>query len=184
MAPENYEKLLKLIKQDTSNFSTEKVHSESFIRVENSILSELEIELIDSAILLVQDSDDIYFRTTEGGAIQAAPRWVEQSLLDYVERNVGTDTTTTHKIIPAPGFGLLRIAKFVFSKKAREQVFVPIICDMQVEHINALEEGNLLKARWVVIRGQFSFWNKVVCFAPVSLLRQCTDIWKSIGPSG
>lgn len=85
------------------------------------------------------------------------------------------------KIVSPPGFGLLRFSEAVFSRKTFEEVFQPVISDMQTEYYDALEKGSLRKAKWILVRGNVSFWNAFISILPIALLRRCTEIWKTIG---
>ncbi len=82
------------------------------------------------------------------------------------------------KIHRPPGFKLLYLAEFLFSRKSFTEVLEPTLRDLQEEHNEALANGRIGKARWVKHRGYFSFWSAVVALAPVSLVKRLTEIWK------
>lgn len=77
-----------------------------------------------------------------------------------------------------PGFKLQIMASFLFSPKTYSEVLEPTLCDLQVEHSEALARRCFGKARWVTLRGYFSFWSAVFALAPVSLLKRLTELWK------
>ncbi|HUT50397.1 MAG TPA: hypothetical protein VM325_13740 [Alphaproteobacteria bacterium] len=77
-----------------------------------------------------------------------------------------------------PGWRLHRLATFVYSPKTFDRVFVQTLRDMQDEHSEALSQGRLLKARWVVLRGYWSFWSTAAAQLPVSAAKKLYEIWK------
>lgn len=81
----------------------------------------------------------------------------------------------------APGWTLHRIADFCFSKATVESVLGPTLRDLQLEHLEALSEGRMWKARWVRCRGYWSFWSAVVAQLPVSLVKRIYELWRAAG---
>ncbi len=81
-------------------------------------------------------------------------------------------SVTSSQLTRAPGFGLLSSSEFFFSKKTYTTVLEPVISDFQVEYIEALSQGRLLKARWVLVRGYSSFWTTALLQIPTALLGQ------------
>jgi hypothetical protein len=79
-----------------------------------------------------------------------------------------------------PGFKLLAFAEFLLSKKNFNDICVPTIADMREEYNEALLQNRIWKARWVRIRGTYSF------FAAIGLDRAFTFVsffikaWKSV----
>lgn len=61
-----------------------------------------------------------------------------------------------------PGWTLSRWIEFLFSRKSVDQIFQPIIADMQVEYIDAIAARRYWKARWVAARGYATFWYALV----------------------
>lgn len=80
-------------------------------------------------------------------------------------------------IVRPPGWLLNRFADFVYSKKTVTEVVNPILSDMQVEYCDALAENRIWKARWVRIRGYWSFWKAMALF---NILRAVADIWRKV----
>ncbi len=64
-----------------------------------------------------------------------------------------------------------RFAAAFFSQKTNKHVLEPVLRDLRDEYMEALAEGRLWKARWVRIRGTWSFWAAVVTQFPTSLLK-------------
>ncbi len=78
-----------------------------------------------------------------------------------------------------PGFKLITIAE-LFSRRIRTEVLEPTIRDLQKEHLDALAQGSVRLAHWVVFRGYVSFWSAVIALAPVSLLKKIIGLWKAL----
>jgi hypothetical protein len=57
----------------------------------------------------------------------------------------------------APGSIYLLIVDFLYSPKAVEGIFKPIIADWRTEYFDALKQGRTTKARWISIRYSFRF---------------------------
>lgn len=57
-----------------------------------------------------------------------------------------------------PGHRLLAFAEFFYSRTHYEEVLEPTIHDMRDEYNEALAAGHRMKARWVRIRGTWSFF--------------------------
>lgn len=74
-----------------------------------------------------------------------------------------------------PGSLLNCLAELFCAPKTMQRLVDPIIADMQTEHCKALAEGRNVKARWIRIRGYWSFW-KAVCFYTAA--KNLAEIWK------
>lgn len=83
-----------------------------------------------------------------------------------------------------PGSRLRHCCDLIFSKRTCSEVLIPTVRDLQDEYFEALHQGRRGKARWVVIRGYWSFWSAVVAQVPVSLTRLIVKLWKVSGPGG
>ncbi len=76
------------------------------------------------------------------------------------------------KLHRSPGFKLLALAEFLFSRKIYKKVLQPIIRDLQDEHLEALAAHRLWKARYVRLRGYCAFWSAVWAQFSGSLVRK------------
>ena len=81
------------------------------------------------------------------------------------------------QIYAPPGRHLFRFADFFFSKRTNERILQELLRDMQEEYNEALATGRPWKARWVHIRGTYSFWKTVGLHTFVKLVH---DIWVAI----
>lgn len=81
------------------------------------------------------------------------------------------------KIARPPGSYLMIFAEFAYSKKKCENVLFPAITDMREEYFEALSENRVWKARWVWLRGLWSFWAAVGFDLPITALRLVKKIW-------
>lgn len=92
--------------------------------------------------------------------------------------------TSTHpnekRLSRPPGSTLLHMAEFLYSRSAYETFFVPVISDLQVEYADALFKGRKWKAKWVRVRGTWSFLATVGARAWSGF---GSYIWKIVGPS-
>lgn len=84
------------------------------------------------------------------------------------------------RVYRPPGFKLLALADFWFSRRTYTEILEPTLRDLQDEHIEALAVGRFGKARWVALRGYCSFWSAVIALAPVSLIKRLTELWKAL----
>ena len=75
---------------------------------------------------------------------------------------------------PAPGTGLTKIARFIWSKRSYERIFEPLICDMRLEYQEALRNGETWHARWIWMRGHLSFWSAAGVFLVTRIVK---GIW-------
>jgi hypothetical protein len=75
-----------------------------------------------------------------------------------------------------PCMRLARLAKFVFPKRTYERYLSNGLAETQREYIEALQEGDLQKAKWVRIRGVALFWWDVFKLLPI--VRQ---VWALLG---
>ncbi len=91
-------------------------------------------------------------------------------------RSIGTQSMS----FSAPGAILFQILDFTVSKKTFETIYVPIIADMREEYFEAHSQNRIWKARWVRIRGTYSFFAAMGLdrvFASVSFF---VKAWKSV----
>lgn len=80
-----------------------------------------------------------------------------------------------------PGYGLLWFADFFYSKKSVEECLRPTIQDLQDEYAEALAAKRPHKARWVRIRGTWSFACAAGLLTMASIGKQVVKIWKAVG---
>jgi hypothetical protein len=79
-----------------------------------------------------------------------------------------------------PGARLRVVAEFTFSTKSYLEIFVPVLRDLFDEYCQALQAERPWKARWVRLRGYWSFWSAVVAQMPISIIKKAYQIWKAI----
>jgi hypothetical protein len=89
-------------------------------------------------------------------------------------------TPITKGIVYCPGNWMLSWSETFFSRKFFKKVCLSSINDMREEYFEALSQNRIWKARWVRIRGTYSF------FAAIGLDRAFTFVsffikaWKSV----
>jgi hypothetical protein len=79
-----------------------------------------------------------------------------------------------------PGARLRALAEFTFSPKTYLEIFVPVLRDLFDEYCQELRTERPWKARWVRLRGYWSFWSAVVAQMPISIIKKACQIWKAI----
>jgi hypothetical protein len=80
----------------------------------------------------------------------------------------------------APGWRFLSFAGFIFSKKTCVNLVEPIISDMREEYFEALSQNRIWKARWVRVRGTWSFFAAMGLDRFFSVVSLCVKVWKSV----
>lgn len=73
--------------------------------------------------------------------------FVEIKFLDVLRR-----LNSTPQISRPPGFFILHIAEFIFTKSIYERIFLQSVLDMRQEYFESLAEGRAWKGRWIVAR--------------------------------
>ncbi|WP_420125245.1 hypothetical protein [Longimicrobium sp.] len=118
---------------------------------------------------------------------------VARETLDFLEwvangppRKVQTQTKAPKRARAAhlqrpPGYGLLWFADFFYSPKSVEECLRPTIQDLQDEYAEALAAKRPQKARWVRIRGTWSFACAAGMLTMASIGKQVVKIWKAVG---
>jgi hypothetical protein len=85
----------------------------------------------------------------------------------------------TRAIQAPPAQWIRSIADIPFSRRTYEQVLEPILRDLFDEYCEALNQKRPWKARWVRIRGYWSFWSAVFAQLPISVVKMVYKIWKA-----
>ena len=113
-------------------------------------------------------SFDLLVYTCLGTAfLRVALGWVWYSLEDS-------------KVARSPGWRLHRLGSLFFSPKTFKNVLEPVLSDMQVEIFEALSDNRPFKARWVQIRGYWTFWQHLALQIPVSVGHVLLALWRAI----
>ncbi|WP_415402898.1 hypothetical protein [Tateyamaria sp. SN3-11] len=79
-----------------------------------------------------------------------------------------------------PATSLRTVLKFVFSKKAFDEVFSQAISDIHEEYFQALNEQRTRKAQFIAMRGRLSLLLTVACYLSATVLKKVVNIWKLI----
>ena len=88
--------------------------------------------------------------------------------------------SVANRLSPPPGIRLRVLAEFTFSAKTYLEIFVPVLRDLTDEYCQALKTERPWKARWVLLRGYWSFWSAVAAQMPISIIKKVCQIWKAI----
>lgn len=104
----------------------------------------------------------------------------------FIEKSIGEKVLNLLRRAPramplyrSPGWRLRRLAELVFSPKTCTTVLEPPLADLQKEYFQALAENRPWKARFVLIRGYWSFWSAVAAQLPISIIKQMYKLWKA-----
>jgi hypothetical protein len=79
-----------------------------------------------------------------------------------------------------PGSRLICLAEFLLTQKSYHEIVVPIISDMREEYFEALSQNRIWKARWVRVRGTWSFFAALGLDRFFSIVSMCVKVWKSV----
>lgn len=107
------------------------------------------------------------------GSFGAVGAFIGLFIQDFLFESVASKTS----IKLPPGIIALRIAEFIYSRKKYEMVLQPIIVDMCEEYFEALAMNRPWKARWVHVRGVWSFGAAVVADLPISAIGLVKKLW-------
>lgn len=121
--------------------------------------------------------DDIFNIVTNNVSRMRAP-----DSLTLNENRIGDKAQK--KLVAAPGNRAGSILKFVFSKKAFETVFAQAIVDMRDEHAEALSEGLMHKARWILVRDHLGLGLTVAAYLAATVGKKVMGVWNMIPPGG
>jgi len=86
---------------------------------------------------------------------------------------------TAGSIQVPPGSHLRVFAEFTFSRRTFDLLLEPTLRDLLDEYLQAQDDKRLWKARWVRIRGYWSFWSAVIAQLPISAVKMVYTIWKA-----
>jgi len=80
-------------------------------------------------------------------------------------------------LVAPPGSFAKRVLSFIFSKKAFDKIFAQAINDMREEHAEALANGEVGKARWIVVRDHLWLGLTVAAYLSASVVKRVVGIW-------
>jgi len=96
----------------------------------------------------------------------------------FFEQHASTGSWKT-RIKAPPGSHLRTLSEFLFSKKIYSTIFEPTLCDLLNEYVEALKDHRPWKARYVRIRGYWSFWSTAFAQLPISALKMAYKAWQA-----
>jgi hypothetical protein len=79
-----------------------------------------------------------------------------------------------------PGYMLLKVVAFLASKKFYSTVALQTISDMREEYFEALSQNRIWKARWVRLRGTYSFFAAIGLDRVFAFVSFFIKAWKSV----
>jgi len=82
------------------------------------------------------------------------------------------------RIICPPCWRLRWLSDFVFSQKLNDEIFQPMLDDVQFEYNEAIARNRLKKAKWITIRGHLSFVSMLFALLPTIIAKQSGEVWQ------
>ena len=79
-----------------------------------------------------------------------------------------------------PGNYFVQAIQFLVCKKRYEEMYLPIILDMREEYFEALSQNRIWKARWVRVRGTWSFFAAMGLDRALAFVPFFVKVWKSV----
>jgi hypothetical protein len=101
-------------------------------------------------------------------------------LIEFTIKWKSPATAPTAHISSPPGTHLLLVAEFLYSRQTFEEILRPAIEDMRSEYNTALVSVHRWKARWVRLRGTWSFVTAAGLVTFGSVGRVMVRFWKLI----
>jgi hypothetical protein len=125
-------------------------------------------------------------RSIEVGQIESSPEvalgiigGAILTLFFIAKRSRKISASSNKPIQLPPSFRLKDFAEFFFSRRTFETILEPTLRDLFDEYCEALAANRLWKARWVRIRGYWSFWSAVFAQLPISAVKMVYKIWQA-----
>ena len=142
--------------------------------------------------LEIKDSDGIKVTTGKNGTIEIIRTATESDspgpsgiVKDGIELSATFKSEVKKKpqgkqgrITLPPGHLLRDFVNLAYSKKIAERVLLPTITDMQKDWMDANPVNCPWKARWVTIRGYWTFLKVIGLQGVVSIIKRIFDAWK------
>jgi hypothetical protein len=79
-----------------------------------------------------------------------------------------------------PGMYLFKVAEFLMTAKSFSRVAAPSLSDMREEYFEALSQNRIWKARWVRVRGTYSFFAAIGLDRAFAFVSFFIKAWKSV----
>jgi hypothetical protein len=82
------------------------------------------------------------------------------------------------RVSEAPGAIAQRLLRFIVPKVAFDQIFSQAISDMREEYFEALQENELLKAKWIIFRDHLGLALTFASYLGTSVGKRVVELWK------
>jgi hypothetical protein len=154
--------------------SEDREKSELDIRVERLILR---TERLQVRLKRIRESDDLWQNAKPIKAVF----WGLQVLADAVIVRV-TDklfgSFGRKRIHRPPASAINSVARFIYSKRTYERIFMQLVLDLREEHAEALQAKRPRLARWIAMRGNAIMVVTMATHAFTSCGKAVVKIWK------
>ncbi len=79
-----------------------------------------------------------------------------------------------------PGWMVLIVTEFITTKRYYERACLPAVADMREEYYEALSQNRIGKARWIYVRGTYSFFAAIGLDRAFAFVSFFIKAWKSV----
>lgn len=93
---------------------------------------------------------------------------------------MGDRQKQTKSLKTAPGIRVMRLIRFVYSKKSISRIFEPIHADFIEEYLEALNAGEKWKSRWIRVRYYWAFLSASGLLSVVSIAKKVVKFWQQV----
>ncbi len=158
--------------------SEDRARSEYDIRIKR-LLSRA--ERLKARATRLQETDDLW----QNGEPIRAVFWGLQILVESVIVSAGV--LVAHKLFGSfgrkrihrpPASAINSVARFIYSKRTYERIFMQLVLDLREEHAEALQAKHRTLARWIAMRGNVIMVMTMATHAFTSCGRAAVKIWK------
>lgn len=87
---------------------------------------------------------------------------------------------TPKKVVRPSASWLLVVLRFACSVKTVDELFMPTIDDLRIEHAKTVGSGEFWKARWILARGYWSIWAVAWASCGAKAVKIIVRIWKVV----
>jgi hypothetical protein len=153
------------------------------LTIKQRLTSEHQLDLWGEATISVGHQVDLQLQKEKNGAdakrTEPSTRPQAKGVIAVLLETIPLVEWRYSPIERPPGMRLHRFASFFFPRQIYETRLKNDLADMQHEYFEALQAGDVRKARWVHIRGTICFcWNAVWAVIPESLISLVRSVFK------
>jgi len=126
----------------------------------------------------------IYLAATTAGVLLMVFEWRGRARREskiFKVLNPGVPTFKDKVVLEAlPGAQILVVARSLYSQRTFTQIFEPTAHDLWADYIEALANHQPRRARWIRIRGYWTFVNVMLIHSGMVTVKRLVNIWRTI----